>query len=465
MDLPTLPEEPSAVSSAVPTSVLWSIAGACAFALIAGSLLFSGTLRALAIRSALTVVDTLPPHDSEGRTNVLLLGVGDDWHTASDLTDTIMIASLDPHTRSIVFLSIPRDLELASEDGAALGRINEVYATDKNEFKRKGKFSETGASLMALESTAARISALTEVPIHGVIKVNFSGFEETIDAVGGIDIDVPEALVDYQYPLEEGVIGILKIEAGLQHMDGKTALQYARSRHTTSDFDRADRQQQILKALLSKVKSLDVLADPSAIRSLQLSLSRNFESTLSPRELVGLAGIASGTDENRVVRMNLNFEGGSDYSDASAGGFVYPGPHFASGAILLPVSLTDDPADWSQIQSFASLLFGHREAYLEHAHIILEPHGTKKIDLQRLKNELLRYGFDVSVEEPEDPFDTDIEDSHILTIWSGETVSVLSKLLDVPVRESNRTQTVGREVRLILDKKFTYKPFVTLFKE
>jgi anionic cell wall polymer biosynthesis LytR-Cps2A-Psr (LCP) family protein len=119
----------------------------------------------------------------------------------------------------------------------------------------------SGASILALHDLANDIGNRFHVPIHGAMKLDFAGLEMMIDAIGGIDIDVPEAIVDYSYPLSENVIGLLRIEKGMQHMDGKTALQYARSRHSTSDFDRSDRQQQILQALKDKMQHMNFIAD------------------------------------------------------------------------------------------------------------------------------------------------------------------------------------------------------------
>jgi anionic cell wall polymer biosynthesis LytR-Cps2A-Psr (LCP) family protein len=90
-------------------------------------------------------------------------------------------------------------------------------------------------------------------PMHHYVRVDFEGFRAVVDAVGGIDVVVEEPIVDAAYPTEDyGTIRI-EIPAGPQHMDGEMALWYARSRHGSSDFDRARRQQEIVMALVRRV--------------------------------------------------------------------------------------------------------------------------------------------------------------------------------------------------------------------
>ncbi len=87
--------------------------------------------------------------------------------------------------------------------------------------------------------------------------MDFEAFRDLVDAAGGIDIEVPKPIIDNAYPTEDYGTKRIEIPAGWQHMDGETALQYARSRHGSSDFDRAARQQQILLALAKKLAKPD----------------------------------------------------------------------------------------------------------------------------------------------------------------------------------------------------------------
>jgi LCP family protein required for cell wall assembly len=439
--------------------IAWGVATVCAFSLLIGTIRSYGPLKVFAVSSLLRVTTTLPPQDDLGRTNVLILGVGDDDHAAADLTDTIMIASVQPSTQSVVLLSLPRDLFLVENEDTPDGRINGLYYFYKQRALRMHtEIDASGASILALHDLANDIGNRFHVPIHGAMKLDFAGLEMMIDAIGGIDIDVPEAIVDYSYPLSENVIGLLRIEKGMQHMDGKTALQYARSRHSTSDFDRSDRQQQILQALKDKMQHMNFIADAGMLRELQQSIQDHFETTFSPRELFGLAGLGTTIRSNRIIRMNVNFFGGSDTTIASAGGFVYTPPaDEVTGAILYPVSRTNNPADLGQIITFAWMLFSQREVYLAQSPIIVESAGANSLEAHRLRNELRRYGLIVQDNEEAQRMQGD---SVIMIPRNGDhdAAEFFSRVLDIPVEETSYDDSAsGTVVRIKLgaDYRFT----------
>jgi LCP family protein required for cell wall assembly len=98
------------------------------------------------------------------------------------------------------------------------------------------------------------------IPIHYYAMVNFSGFEQIVDTIGGINLDVPRPLVDNKFPFLEFGATRVYIPGGLQHMGGHTALQYARSRHADSDIGRNSRQQQVLLAIREQGMGLNVLS-------------------------------------------------------------------------------------------------------------------------------------------------------------------------------------------------------------
>jgi anionic cell wall polymer biosynthesis LytR-Cps2A-Psr (LCP) family protein len=92
-----------------------------------------------------------------------------------------------------------------------------------------------------------------DVPVHGYVRLDFDGFRTMVDAVGGIDVVVEEGIVDDAYPTADYGTTRIEIPDGPQHMDGETALRYVRSRHGSSDFDRAARQQQVVIALVRRL--------------------------------------------------------------------------------------------------------------------------------------------------------------------------------------------------------------------
>ena len=164
----------------------------------------------------------------QGQTNILILGEN------MQLTDTIMLASINETTKKVTLLSIPRDLFYNGR------KINEYY--------EKYGVSE-------LESV---IGAVTGIAPDKYVVIDMKSFVNIIDLVGGIDIDVKKGIIDDQYPGPNSTYIKVSFKKGYQHMDGQRALRYARSRKSTTDFDRSERQQEIILALKQKAEELDL---------------------------------------------------------------------------------------------------------------------------------------------------------------------------------------------------------------
>ncbi len=175
-------------------------------------------------------------------TNILILGVDRRPGEGTAVrTDTILLSQADPAHRRLVLLSIPRDLWVTIP-GRGEGRINTAHV-----------FGELEAAGRGPARIAETIAYNFGVPVDHTLLLDFDAFREVIDAAGGVEIDVPVPVIDNAYPTEDYGTMRIEIPAGFQHMDAETALQYARSRHSSSDFDRAARQQQILIALIKKL--------------------------------------------------------------------------------------------------------------------------------------------------------------------------------------------------------------------
>ncbi|MEK7136688.1 MAG: LCP family protein, partial [Patescibacteria group bacterium] len=204
-----------------------------------------------------------PLQADSGTTNILLLGQGNEDHDGIDLTDTIMVASIDGDGKSVVLLSLPRDLYFLHADSLTIkkGKLNALWRDERIALRRAG-LERREASLKALQGVAHEVGEALGIPVHYTVKVDFTAFEQIIDALGGIDIAVPEAMDDMEYPGPNYTFEPFHIAAGLQNLDGAAALKYARTRHTSSDFDRSARQQQILQALNEKAKSSGLLKKP-----------------------------------------------------------------------------------------------------------------------------------------------------------------------------------------------------------
>jgi len=181
--------------------------------------------------------------------NILLLGIDqrEDQH-GPWRTDTMIVLTLDPENMTAGMLSIPRDLWVPIP-GYSENRINTAHYTGDLE-KHPG-----GGPALAIKTVQYNLG----IPIHYYVRVNFGGFVEAIDTIGGVDIYVEKEIDDPLYPDSAYGYDPLYIPAGLQHMDGELALKYARTRHSGSDFDRLRRQQQVIMAVRDKVLRLELL--------------------------------------------------------------------------------------------------------------------------------------------------------------------------------------------------------------
>lgn len=309
-------------------SIKMLVLGICGLALILGGLYLFYLLQ---------------PHDSpirfifnsgpgfevtDDRVNVLLLGNAGGTHDGANLTDTVIVASLNIKTNKVYLISLPRDMWV-EEMGA---KINTVYDLGK----------KNNDSLMFGKKIIERIVG---VPIHYAVRLDFSGFEKAIDEVGGIDVVVEKSFNDYLYPvtgkehdlcgweekelefneedakklnIEPGKRKVITMPAdnpdlavqgmkiatdsaedkkgyiyftcryehisykkGEAHMDGETALKFVRSRMGTngegSDFARSNRQQKVIEAFRKKVLSLDTLVNPSKIGGLLDAFGKTVE--------------------------------------------------------------------------------------------------------------------------------------------------------------------------------------------
>jgi LCP family protein required for cell wall assembly len=225
-------------------------------------------------------------------TNILILGI-DRRPDQGDAvrTDTLLLLHVAPRDRRLGLLSIPRDLWVTIP-GRGEERINAAHVY--------GELEATGnGPARAAETVRYNLG----VPVHHTLRLDFDAFRGVIDAAGGIEIDVPTAVVDDAYPTEDyGTIRI-EIPAGRQRMDGETALRYARSRHGSSDFDRAARQQQIFTALAKKLtRPGGWLVAPRVYRALQDAV----ETDLSMRDLARLALAWQRAGESGVLRIVID---------------------------------------------------------------------------------------------------------------------------------------------------------------
>lgn len=260
--------------------------------------------------------------DNYGHTNFLLLGTGGKFHDGGNLTDSIIVASLDNESKLMTMLSIPRDLFVQNEE-IVDSRINEIYFNAK---------SKLGSSAAGLEYMKKKVEEIVGVPIHYWVKIDFQGFKDLVDALGGIDIEVKDAIYDPFYPKDGTYLyEPFSISPGLHHMDGEVALKYARSRKTTSDFDRAARQQQILYAIKDQALKTDTLLSKEKIKNILTALKENIETNIKVQEILTLGSFAEGFTPDQLVHRLIHDD------PTQCGGFVYTPMREAYGGMFVLV--------------------------------------------------------------------------------------------------------------------------------
>lgn len=224
-------------------------------------------------------VVTLPARKE--RINILLLGIDQrEIETGPCRTDTMIVFSIDPESKTASMLSIPRDLWVTIPDYNEHNRINAAHL-----FGDARDYPGGGPAL-----AKKTVQYTLGIPIHNYVRINFAGFEKIVDTIGGITINVEQAIHDEKYPDEHYGYMTVDIAAGVQKMNGATALQYARVRHGSSDFYRARRQQQVLNAIADKAMSLDIPL--TSIPQLVVALGNALSTDLSLADLEYLARLA-----------------------------------------------------------------------------------------------------------------------------------------------------------------------------
>ncbi len=290
---------------------------------------FFSTLKQLVISS-----DKKLKGEDEDRINFLAMGIGGAGHDGPELTDTIIFASFRPSTDAVGMLSIPRDLTIPIP-GYGWRKINHVNA-----------FGEIESPGEGAAFAAQVIGDVLNQEVDYWVKIDFQGFADLIDDLGGVDIYVDNAFVDNQYPTDDFLTQTVFFEQGWQHMDGETALMYVRSRHGSngegSDFARSRRQQKVLMALKDKVFSVKTILNPAKVNRILSTLADHIDTNLSTWEIIRLATLVRDIDPSTINNHVL---------DNSADSPLYD--DFINGAyVLLPKN-----DDWSPVQRLAANIF------------------------------------------------------------------------------------------------------------
>jgi len=225
------------------------------------------------------------------RVNVLVMGIDQRPNEDANIarSDSMILLTLDPVAKTAGMLSIPRDLYVPLPGRNTQDRINVAHAL--------------GGPKYAMQTVEYNLG----IPVQYYVRLNFSAVIKLIDLVGGIDVFNDEDINDLSYPDMNFGYDPFKLKAGWQHLDGATALKYARTRHGSSDFARMRRQQQVILALRDKASDPGTMTRllPQAPQILQ-TLKDSLESNLTPLELAQLATLAREVPAEKISKVTID---------------------------------------------------------------------------------------------------------------------------------------------------------------
>lgn len=263
---------------------------------------------------------TIEPWNRDKRLDVLLIGIDSGRPgERTFLTDTMMVVSIHPRTGRMALISLPRDtvdvpLPKTSEFAKARrvfgntygSRINSLYITAR---LRDDLFPGNDKN-RGYKALMGALSELYGLDIQHYVSVDMNSFRGAVNAFGGLTVDVQLPLYDPEYSASDGR-GHLKlyVPPGIQHMNGQEALAYARSRKTTSDFDRTARQQYMVDSLRDQI-DLDALLEPGTIGALRQQFEEHVTTNIPRKMLPQLALLATELDTRKPKSLVLSPEKG-----------------------------------------------------------------------------------------------------------------------------------------------------------
>ncbi len=395
---------------------------------------------------------------TEEKTNILIIWRGGWNHDAPNLTDSIILLSIERDSNTISMLSIPRDFYVEYPSWGK-GKINEIYRKYLETYKLSDK--EAAGKLWE------KIQEITGEKVDFYVNIDFEGFKKVIDLVWGVDVTLEENLVDYEYPTPNGWYTTFILKKWTWTIDGETALKFARSRHSTSDFDRSLRQQQIISSLKQKITTEWYLSSPSKIKKMYSLFSQYIQTDLDISTLLQLA--KQSREENKIISFNLNNSCFYWSPVCERGGFLYTPERvlFWWLSVLIPnEGDTKNISAYNEIQKFSDIIFNHRKIFEENMKINVF-NGTKQWNIAKsFAQELVQYWFNVPSKWSVWNTNGQIyEKSTIYYNWTGseipETIEVLKLFLNAELQKKESpvySKEIDTNIEIILWNDFINKP-------
>jgi len=244
----------------------------------------------------------IPPWNGTERLNILLIGSDQRPGEGTYNTDTLIVVSIDPTTKQVAMFSLPRDSwGIPLPSGPLTGAFGSTF---KHKINSLFTSVRGRPDLVPGTSLTRGYNGLKEVlgNLYGLdikyfVEVNFDGFKQVVDAMGGVTINVQVPVLDESYPSDTGRRSRVYIPTGIQHMTGAQALVYARSRHGSDDFDRGYRQQRVLTSMREQANIANLIP---RIPDLLAAVKATVRTDIPQDQLAKLAGLAGSVDTKNI---------------------------------------------------------------------------------------------------------------------------------------------------------------------
>ncbi len=323
--------------------------------------------------------------DNNWFVNILLIWAWWWDHDWPKLTDTMMVVSADIINKSVVVLSIPRDFYVDYNSIYHWSRINEIYR-DMSRRMENLWIDKTIASNEARWVLIKTISNILDLEISYYAQIDFQWFIEIVDSIWWIEIYNEEKILDETYPDWDWWYEVFELDEWFHSLSWETALKYARSRHSSSDFSRAARQQQIMAAIKDKLTSSNIITNPSRIKDIYDVASRFYETNLSLSQILSLAYTFRNFPTDNLYTAVLN----DDYE--TRWGFLWTPlrSDYWWAYVLIPYAWE---SEYSKIHLFTDIIFKHRE--LSEVNIEILNSTSISWIASRVSKRLKRYWFSI----------------------------------------------------------------------
>lgn len=319
--------------------------------------------------------------------NILLTWMWWWSHEWFDLTDTIILASVNTKKKTVSMLSIPRDLYVEYPNSWAW-RINELYS----------RWKKTYSENRAMSLLEDKVEQITWEKADYYLNIDFAWFIKFVDLLGWIEVNVPEDLVDKEYPDNNWWYETFSIKKWKQILSWTVALKYARSRHSTNDFDRSLRQQLVIKAIKSKLFNLNYIWSPSKIKALFYTLSSNIKTDMWIKEMIWLAALWKDVKNDDIFSFNLNNSCEWWVDTCTTWWFLFTPLRelFWWASVILPEDATvKEVSNYTSIRKFANLIFNYSDVFKEKVEINFI--NTTRVPwlANKFANNLKKYWFNI----------------------------------------------------------------------